>query len=697
MLSSGLLLVSFILNSLLGFYTFFERPKKFLNVAFLFFSLSVAGWSFFTFCSFHFFQKIIYAELAFSSASFIICFLLIFLFGLGSGAGYRKYYSLFFLIPTVILNFFVFSEKIISSVVFKNGIMISVAGEYYSFFISYILTYLFFVIFVIFVKYIKNKGSERLKIKYVLLGIFAFIIPGTITNLILPAFFDIRSLNLVGPSFSVFMLAFISYAIVRYRLMDIYFVFRLGTIFTFLLFSITFIYVLFSYLLFSLFEIGHPVDLILSSLVITISFSPLKRFIEFITDKIFFKRHYKFDDVLGKIRRQIHSSGLDLDKNLSAVNNIVSSVLKVERGIIAILIPKDHFISRQIIGGDQGEVEIKYNNPMISYLNDCRDGVLDRDDLERRDCKNGDGVDIKTKKSILKEMDKMKISLVVPINLKGKIIGAYLLGPKKSNNVFNSRDLKLLKHIVWELSYVIENARSFEELKRLDEAKSNFISVVSHQLRTPVTISRYNLELALDNSIDKKEKHSAIEDAYQGVLFFGRQLDQLLSVLEIEDKKMSVVKNEVDMNLLLNEFVKRNNGLLSSKKIKPQFKFDLIKAKIKCDVGKINKVLDIILLNSYNYTNVGGKIVMSSELKQFNKKKNFIFSISDSGVGIKEEEKPEIFKKFFRGSEANIMSTSGFGLGLFIAKKIIKAHGGHIWFENNKKKGTTFSFSLPVK
>ncbi len=697
MIISYFLLFSFFLNALLGFYTFLKGLKKFINIVFLFFSLSIAGWSIFTFYSFHFAGDIVWAKLAFSSPTFLICFLLIFLINLNNRNNKIKYLSLLFLLPTIILNFFIFNNKIVKSVVFKNDVMISVAGDFYNLFVSYILLYLFLLIFAVLIKYKNSFGIERLRIKFIIFGILLFIIPGTITNLILPAFFDVRFLNLIGPSFSIFMVAFISYAIVRYRLMDIYFVFRLGTIFSLLLFSIIFIYISLSYLFLKLFNVGYPFDLIMWSLAITFGFLPLKRFIELITDKIFFRRYYKFDDVLSKIRGELRLSGLDLDKNLAGVNKIVSSVLKVDRSIIAILIPKDHFISKQIIGVNQEEIRIRYHSPIISYLMDCPDGVLDKESIKKCESSSDKPIDLNTQKSILKEMDRLKVSLIVPISLKNKLIGVYLLGDKKSGSAFNSRDLKLLKHIAWELGYVIDNARSYEELKRLDDSKSKFISVVSHQLRTPATISKYNLELALDKNIGLDDRNKAILDAYEGVLLFSRQLDQLLLVLEIEDKDMKIDKKSIDLEIFFDDFLKRNKLLLKTKKLKLETKLDFPKNKVRFDANKINKVLDIIFLNSVNYSNLKGKIIISSWIKKFNKKNNLIFAFSDFGIGIKEDDKPNIFKKFYRGSDAGIMSPSGFGLGLFIAKKIIKSHGGDLWFEdNNDSRGAIFYFSLPL-
>lgn len=686
-----------ILSLILGFYVFFNNYKSFINIVFLFFCLSVSGWIFSVFFLINFSQDVVWGELPFFFAGCMVCFLLIFILKIDN-AKTNNYLYFLVLAPIIVISYLLFTEKIIESVVLvSDNFVVTSFSEYYNLFVVYALAYVLCIFLCLIYKYIKSVGLERARIKYVLFGILSFIVPVTFTNMILPTFFDIWIFNGIGPIFSLFMVVFIAYAIVRYRLMDIYFVFRLGTIFSLLLFSIIFIYISLSYLFLKLFNISYPFDLIISSFVITLSFLPLKRFIEFITDKIFFRRYYKFDDVLSKIRGELRLSGLDLDKNLAGVNKIVSSVLKVDRSIIAILIPKDHFISKQIIGVNQEEIRIRYHSPIISYLMDCPDGVLDKESIKKCESSPDKPIDLNTQKSILKEMDRLKVSLIVPISLKNKLIGVYLLGDKKSGSAFNSRDLKLLKHITWELGYVIDNARSYEELKRLDDSKSKFISVVSHQLRTPATISKYNLELALDKNIGLDDRSKAILDAYEGVLLFSRQLDQLLLVLEIEDKDMKIDKKSVDLEIFFDDFLKRNKLLLKTKKLKLETKLDFPKNKVHFDANKINKVLDIIFLNSVNYSNLKGKIIISSWIKKFNKKNNLIFAFSDFGIGIKEDDKPNIFKKFYRGSDAGIMSPSGFGLGLFIAKKIIKSHGGDLWFEdNNDSRGAIFYFSLPL-
>lgn len=640
------------------------------------------------------FQNIIWGQLPFIFASFIAGFLLIFSLELSQTKNGKKIWSLFLLLPPTILSTLTLGGYIIKSAAVANGSVINTFGVLYPTFIIYIIIYILSALGVLIYKYLYNKGTERLRIKYVFLGILAFVIPTIMTNMLLPTFFDFWLLNGVGPAFSLFMILAITYAIVRYHLMDIWVILRLGAIFTLLLTAITFIYIFASYLLIDFLKIGQPWNYIISSLIVTVSFSPIKNLLELLTDKVFFKKRYKFSEVASQIESSIHEAGLDLDKTLEIINQVITEALKVTHSAILILIPKDHFISRQIIGQNLENLKLRQDNPIINYLNIDKSAILDKEELER-EAYNKNAPDISLNQ-VIKELGKNDFSLVVPIELKEKLIGVYLLGPKKSQDSFSEEDFRLLRHVAWEMSFAIDNAKSYEELKKLDEAKSNFISIVSHQLRTPVTVSRCNLEVCFDAGISPKEKDEAIRAAYDGVGALSRQLDQLITVLEIEERRTIIKKTPIKIDSLIDYVVSNNKINLTNKNIKLDIKINPDVPEIYCDEGKIKKVVDVLLANAISYVFAEGQVEISVYKQSFNKKDKMVFAISDNGVGIQEESKGEMFKKFFRGPEAISMSPNGFGLGLFIAKKIIDSHGGEIWFES-KDRGVTFYFSLPLK
>jgi signal transduction histidine kinase len=133
---------------------------------------------------------------------------------------------------------------------------------------------------------------------------------------------------------------------------------------------------------------------------------------------------------------------------------------------------------------------------------------------------------------------------------------------------------------------------------------------------------------------------------------------------------------------------------MERKKIKFEFKKPEKKLpEVKIDVEKIKLAIQNFLENAIRYTKPGGEVIIS--LKYLEGK--IEFSIKDTGVGISKDQQARVFTKFFRGANVIRMETEGSGLGLFIAKNIIEAHGGRIWFESEEGKGATFYFTLPVK
>lgn len=692
-------IVSFLSISaiVMGIIAVAKNHNSAVNRLFCAFSVTLSLWVICSFLENWFYNikiSIFFLNADFFLGAFVFFFAFLFLFNFPQENKKVNGYAFLFLIPTIINIYFLMNGGIVTDVSLIEGRAVFVKGDWFWFYALIGVVSVFSGIIYQFIQYKKSFGIKREQIRYV---IFGMLICATIIlsfNLFLQNLISGEIIMLSNSSLAILIFC-IFYAIIRYHLMDIWVVLRLGTVFTLLLSSITFIYVLASYFLIGFLGIGRPWSYIIPSFIITISFIPLKNLIELATDKIFFKKHYKFSKVINQIEESIHEAGLDLDKTLEIVNRIITLALKVGHGAILILIPKDHFISRQTIGANLTNLKLKQDNPIINYLNAYKGRILDREYLER-EAYDGQ-LSEASAKELERELAKDDIALAVPIEFKEKMIGVYLLGPKLSQDAFTAEDFRLLQHVAWEISFAIDNAKSYEELKRLDEAKSNFISVVSHQLRTPVTVSRCNLELYFDADSSPIEKDEAIKAAYEGTLSLGRQLDQLITVLEIEEKNVVLRKSPVKIKALLEEVVNNNKVNIKNKNIHLDVNVKEPLPEINCDESRIKKVLDILLVNATSYVFAEGRIEISIKKETFNKKDKLVVAIADNGVGIREDSRSELFKKFFRGPEAISMSPNGFGLGLFIAKKIIRAHGGEIWVDSKEERGTAFYFSLPIR
>jgi PAS domain S-box-containing protein len=232
--------------------------------------------------------------------------------------------------------------------------------------------------------------------------------------------------------------------------------------------------------------------------------------------------------------------------------------------------------------------------------------------------------------------------------------------------------------------------------KIIESMKTEFVSLAAHQLRTPLSAIKWTLRMLLDGDLGKitSEQREFIEKTYKSNERMVNLINDLLNVTRIEEGRylfrpvLADIKKEVESVInFYQEEIKR-------KKIK--FEFEKPKEKlplVMLDVEKMRLATENLLKNALIYTLSGGKVTISLKLANM----EIEFSIKDSGMGIPKDQQVRVFTKFFRGANAIKMDTEGTGLGLYITKNIIEAHGGRIWFKSEEGKGTTFSFTIPVR
>lgn len=237
--------------------------------------------------------------------------------------------------------------------------------------------------------------------------------------------------------------------------------------------------------------------------------------------------------------------------------------------------------------------------------------------------------------------------------------------------------------------------RSFERIAEASMMKSEFIDIVSHQMRSPLTNLKWAFELLeLDETkmapVKKEEYFNNIKEN------IGRMIelvDNLLVVSRIEKGTLPVRKKEIYLDDLIKELVLRYKTFSQASNIKMNFYPQENLPKIFVDPTLLKIALENLIDNAIRYTKGGGEIDIYLQKKE----KGLYFKIKDAGVGIPKEDQKYIFQKFFRASNILQKQTQGSGLGLYITKSVIQNLGGKIWFESQEGKGTTFYFILPIK
>lgn len=240
----------------------------------------------------------------------------------------------------------------------------------------------------------------------------------------------------------------------------------------------------------------------------------------------------------------------------------------------------------------------------------------------------------------------------------------------------------------------LREAREREEV--VSRMKSEFLSIAAHQLRTPLSAIKWLLRMSLDGDLGKitKEQEGVFRDGYKMNERMIHVVSDLLDVTRIEEGKFGFHPEEVSLGELVGTAVRSVVPLAKDKDIDLSFRPPSVPLpKARVDPERIGIVLQNILENAVHYTPLGGTVTVEVT-EQDNE---FLqVSVTDNGVGVRKEDIPRIFTKFFRAKRAIQMNTEGSGLGLYIAKNIIDAHHGKIWVETEEGKGTIFFFTVPI-
>jgi signal transduction histidine kinase len=251
----------------------------------------------------------------------------------------------------------------------------------------------------------------------------------------------------------------------------------------------------------------------------------------------------------------------------------------------------------------------------------------------------------------------------------------------------------IISAILLILATIITN--SFEKLAEANRMKSEFISIVSHQLRAPLSNLAWAIELLMSGRLGKIEEQQV---EYFKILKENSDrmkdlVKDLLIVSRIESARLSLKKEEFSLEELTREIIKEFESFARASNCQIEFFAEQNLPKIFGDRYQIRQVIENLLDNAIRYTKGKGKVKI-----KIKKERNFVqFEIEDNGVGIPKEDQKFIFQKFFRASNVLKYKTQGTGLGLYISKAIIERSGGKIGFKSQEGVGSTFWFKLPIK
>lgn len=312
-----------------------------------------------------------------------------------------------------------------------------------------------------------------------------------------------------------------------------------------------------------------------------------------------------------------------------------------------------------------------------------------------------------------------KVDFVLPLIRGNQIVGFLFLGPKRRGN-YTSYDIGSVFDIKHELAIAVQNAasleavkelnahlqqridtatnelrRSNEQLRGLDVAKDEFVSMASHQLRTPLTSVKGYISMVLEGDAGKitKMQKQLLREAFTSSERMVHLINDFLNVSRVQTGKFMIDRHPVDFVKLVRQEVRSLETTAESRDLKLTLDIPPKPLVMKIDEGKIRQVIMNFIDNALYYSKPDTEIRVS--VRQF--PSELRFEVVDHGIGVPHAQQAHLFTKFFRADNARTQRPDGTGVGLYLAKMVIDGHRGKIIFSSKEGQGSTFGFSLPLE
>ncbi|MBI5699708.1 PAS domain S-box protein [Candidatus Saganbacteria bacterium] len=463
-----------LVQSSLGLYIFLQNLKSEINLSFAAFCGALSLWTFSVFMLQHaqnLTEVIFWGRFIYIGPILIVYFFLYFTFVFPKRSASRfEPPKLILFLPALIFLMIVPGPLILKGAELTAAGPRPLFGYAYPFFMIYFLLYFIYGILNLIRKYGVASGIEKNQIRYVFLGLFLTFLFSIITNLILPALGEARFFNL-GPLFTIFVIGFTTYAVVKHRLMSIELIIQRSTVYIAATLVIMALYtgVVIVSEIYIRKILGYTSLAIaaLAALFIAVLYQPLVRIFQNLTDRIFFKGRYDYQKTLKKVSQAIATK-----IKMEELTRLIVATLVETMGIseISFLIndrERERFRSVPVELTHAGasrykRIELDAAASIIKWLKKNRDiMVFD---------------EIKSQPEVAEEMERLGVAILVPIISQEELIGALSLGNKLSGDIFTSEDIGLLLTLANQTAVALDNARLFEEVVSMKEYNEEILN-----------------------------------------------------------------------------------------------------------------------------------------------------------------------------------------------------------------------------
>ena len=284
----------------------------------------------------------------------------------------------------------------------------------------------------------------------------------------------------------------------------------------------------------------------------------------------------------------------------------------------------------------------------------------------------------------------LRSAMIVPLLRRKDVIGAISFVTAESGRMYTEADLRTAEELAGRAALAIENSRLYGESQKAVTLRDDFISVASHELRTPVTSLKVYTEV-LQRQVDNRGDEStgrALGKMNAQIDKLSLLIGDLLNVSKIEAGKLALRPEPVDLGGLAVEVVETIQATAAKHRI--EVRGD-VRRCVWADRDRIGQVLNNLLTNAVKYSPQADRI----EVRLFEEPRYAVVEVEDTGIGMDQEHLSRIFDRFYRVSSPDEKTFPGLGIGLYISSEIVRRHGGKLTVRSAKGRGSTFRFTVP--
>jgi signal transduction histidine kinase len=525
------------------------------------------------------------------------------------------------------------------------------------------------------------------------MGMLLTAIAGFFTNQLLPTLGTSR-FSALGPSSTMIMVGFITYSIVKHRLMDINLVLKKGTTYILLLlllFVPSFLVILLGQNLFFR-EISYLFTVIVVALLflVTITFNKIRPQTERMVEQFLFKNRYDYRETLANFSKAMVSI-LDLQSLSRRIFETITQTMRVEKASLFLWNEEKAGYSlseSKNIDMSSSSSHISKDDPLPQYLQKMGEIII-REELAKE-------TNIPQLKNVVNKMSLLEAQVTIPFISKGQLVGMMNLDYKFTKDIYSQEDIELLTTLANQTAIAFENARLYEDLKRsksyirrADRLASlgTLTAGLAHEIRNPMVAIKTLTQLLPERLDDEEFRSQFLKIASGEVDRISSLVNELLDFARPSDPRWALE----DINAILDGMILLISTATKKKLITIIKDYATNLPPVQIDREQIKQVVLNILLNAIDATSENGKIMV--------KTRSFIkpggepyiqIEFTDTGCGIPSEHLEDIFNPFFT------TKATGSGLGLSISNQIVQDHKGYIDVESQLEKGASFFINLPV-